>query len=213
MSTPMDARVVTISASFGAGGTVVGPQVADRLGLPFLERILSPALVPGSSRGDAADERPERLISRIVDALAGMPLVLGASTPELAEELNEEEQVRGDVEAGIRALAQTTGGVVLGRAGMVVLRGWRQAFHVRLDGPPDRRVRQAMRISGIDETEARRRCHETDRARRTYVKQFYDDDLDDLALYHLVIDSTAIPLDACTETILVAAHAFWSDAT
>jgi cytidylate kinase len=81
---------------------------------------------------------------------------------------------------------------------------------VRLDGPTDRRVRQAMRISGIDETEARRRCHETDRARRVYVKRFYDRDVDDVALYHLVIDSTVVNLDACSDTILVAAHAFWS---
>jgi cytidylate kinase len=213
MSAPVDTRVVTISASFGAGGTVVGPQVADRLGLPFLERILSPAMVRGASRGEASEERPERLISRIVDALAGMPFVLGASTPELTVALSPEEQVRGEVESSIRSLAETTGGVVLGRAGMVVLRGWRHAFHVRLDGPPDRRVRQAMRISGIDESEARRRCHETDRARRVYVKRFYDDDVDNLALYHLVIDSTAVTLDACTETILLAASAFWSDAT
>ncbi len=213
MSAPADPRVVTISASFGAGGTVVGPQVADRIGLPFLERILSPTLVAGSSRSGAADERPERLISRIVDALAGMPFVLGASTPELAGELSPEEQVRSDVEGSIRSLAETTGGVILGRAGMVVLRGRRHAFHVRLDGPPDRRVQQAMRISEIDEVEARRRCRDTDRARRVYVKRFYDDDLDNPALYHLMIDSTAVPLDACTDTIVVAAHAFWSDPT
>ncbi len=213
MSAPTAPRVVTISASYGAGGTIVGPQLADRLDLPFLERILSPAVVRGSSRGGPSDDRPERLINRIVDALAGMPLVLGARTPELAEELSPEEHVRGDVESSIESLADTTGGVVLGRAGMAVLRGRPQVFHVRLDGPPDRRVRQAMRISGIDESESRRRCHETDRARRVYVKRFYDVDLDDAALYHLVIDSTAVPLDACTDTILVATNAFWSTPT
>jgi cytidylate kinase len=208
LSATADKRVVTISASYGSGGTVVGPQVADRLGLPFLERILSPKVVAASSVTSV--ERPERLISRIVDALAGMPLVLGARTPELAEELSPEEQLRGEVEASIRSLAETTGGVVLGRGGMAVLRGAPRAFHVRLDGPPDRRVQQAMRISGIDETEARRRCRDTDQARRVYIQRFYDDDLDDRRLYHLVIDSTAVPLAGCTDTILVAADAFWS---
>ena len=31
---------VTIAASFGAGGRVVGPAVAERLGLPFVDRAI-----------------------------------------------------------------------------------------------------------------------------------------------------------------------------
>ena len=30
--------VVTLAAFYGAGGTVVGPRVAERLGVPFLDR-------------------------------------------------------------------------------------------------------------------------------------------------------------------------------
>ena len=30
--------VVTLAALYGAGGTVVGPRVAERLGVPFLDR-------------------------------------------------------------------------------------------------------------------------------------------------------------------------------
>ena len=32
--------VVTISASYGAGGAYVGPQLAERLGVPFVDRAI-----------------------------------------------------------------------------------------------------------------------------------------------------------------------------
>ena len=205
--------MVTISASYGAAGTVVGPRVAERLGLPYLERVMTPRVARGSRRGIesvADDERPERLFHRLAEALAGLPLVLGASPPQPVEGLSTEEQVRNDVETSIQTLARTTGGVVLGRGGMVVLRERPGVFHVRLHGPKETRVRQAMRIEGIDEAEASRRLEETDRARALYLRRFYHCDAEDLGLYHLVIDSTTVPLDTCAELIVTGALAAWA---
>jgi len=34
-----DMRLITVSASYGAGGSVVAPALAGRLGLPFLQRV------------------------------------------------------------------------------------------------------------------------------------------------------------------------------
>ena len=41
--TPADpgVRLITVSASYGAGGSVVAPALADRLGLPFLQRVIT----------------------------------------------------------------------------------------------------------------------------------------------------------------------------
>src|SRR5258708_120556 len=36
--------IVTIAATYGAGGSVVAPAVAERLSLPFVERAIPPAL-------------------------------------------------------------------------------------------------------------------------------------------------------------------------
>ena len=32
-------RLITVSAAYGAGGSVVAPALAGRLGLPFLQRV------------------------------------------------------------------------------------------------------------------------------------------------------------------------------
>ena len=211
-------RVLTISAGYGAGASVIGPRVAERLGLPYLERVLSPALVRasvaagGEPTGTHA-ERSARLLDRIVDSLASMPLNLGAGAPQPVEEVGVEEHVRTEMEAAIEALAKPPGGVVRGRGAMVVLRSCPSAFHVRLGGPRPARIHQAMRLTQIDEREATRRCDETDRARVLYLRRFYDTDADDAALYHLMLDSTALPLEACADLLIEAATAFWGTPT
>jgi len=97
--------------------------------------------------------------------------------------------------------------VILGRAGAVVLRDHPDALHVRLTGPRDARIEQGMLLEGVDRATAERHVEETDRAREAYVRHFYRVDARDPALYHLVIDSTALPLSACADLIVEAAEA------
>ena len=97
------------------------------------------------------------------------------------------------------------GEVVLGRGGALVLRDRPGALHVRLDGPQEGRIEQAMRLGGLERADADRMRRESDRAREAYVRHFYSADARDPALYHLVIDSTAISLETVVELIVTAA--------
>jgi cytidylate kinase len=68
-------------------------------------------------------------------------------------------------------------------------------------------VRQTATLSGIGEREARRTVDDNDRARHAYVRHFYRVDPADPRLYHLVIDSTTIPVTTCVDLIVIAAEA------
>jgi hypothetical protein len=199
--------VVTLSASYGAGGSRLGPLLAERLGVPFLDRVIPTAVaqrlaVPlgdALAHDDAVRSVLERLLLRFAPAAQTFA---GTAPPELVDErsfLRCTEEVIRERSAG--------GGVILGRAGAVVLRDDPQALHVRLDGPPERRLAQAMALAGIDPATAERQLRETDRAREAYVRQFYGVDARDATLYHLVIDSTVLPLDLCVDLIALAARA------
>jgi cytidylate kinase len=211
----MSKPVVTISSTYGAGGTVVGPAVARRLDLPYLDRILSSdlarrAAVAGCDEEQLSeDERSEGLMRRVLDSLASVPALFGSVITPLEEGVLTEERVWEQVEASIVQMADETGGVVVGRGATCVLRKHGGAFHVRLDGPRRRRIAQAMQIEGIGEAEARRRQATIDRTRELYLKRFYDADPTDPRLYHLVLDSTAIPLDVCADLVVQAARALW----
>lgn len=198
-------RLVTVSASYGAGGSVVAPALAQRLGVPFLQRATNSAGGVGAAgpcaeplTTDEASLTPARwLLACLSSAMPAGP----TQSPLPAQ--HTDESLRNHCEADIRRLGETGQGVILGRGAAVVL-GRDLGFHVRLDGPPEARVAQGAEIEGVSQDEARRHRDAADRARDTYVRRLYRADPADPRLYHLVIDSTALPLDAVTELILRA---------
>jgi len=208
---------VTIAATYGAGGSVIAPKVAERLGLPLIDRAIPVALAHDLAvslrQALAADEHRlpgpvGRVLLRAID-LSG----LYVGVPVHHSQLGADERV-ATTEAALRHCADRGGAVVLGRAGVFVLRDRADTLHVRLDGSEAARLRQAMSHEGLDEATARVQLRETDRARSAYVSHFYPGQRwEDPANYHLVVDSTAISLDACVQVIVSAAHDLFGRAT
>ena len=61
-----------------------------------------------------------------------------------------------------------------------------------------------MAIQGIDRQTAERRLERTDRFRHAYVA-LYGIDVREPGAFHLVLDSTSIPLEDCVKLIAAAA--------
>ena len=202
-------RLVTVSASYGAGGAVVAPELARRLGVPFLHRATTStgrfaSHAPCTERlaPDESDEVPaHRLLASLTQA---MPVGPTQSPPASR---HHEDSLRRDCEADIHRMAADGAGVILGRGAAVVL-GKHRGFHVRLDGPPDLRAAQGAAIEQLSEDEARHHMAAADRARTAYVRRLYHADPTDPEYYHLVIDSTAVPLGTVIDIILQALTAF-----
>jgi cytidylate kinase len=200
--------LVTLSAPYGAGGSHVGPEVARRLGVPFVDRAVPTGVaerlaVPLAEAIDR-DESIGSTLVRMTVWLGQVGQAFGAPGSPVAQ--IEDEDFRDATEAVLREHARGGGAVVLGRAGAIVLRDEPGALHVRLEGPPEARIRQAMAIEGIDRETAERHLAETDKARAAYVSHFYRCDARDPAHYHLVLDSTALSLETCAELIVAAAR-------
>ena len=201
--------MVTLSATYGSGGSAIAPDLAERLGLPFADRLI-PARgstdAPGAEERLTAEERDQVRGRRLLDRLILLAPGLNLPTPD-ASDLRE--SLRDRVAASIRDLVEHGGAVLLGRAGAVVLGDHPGVFHVRLDGPEQRRIERASRGEAIDVATARDRLHETDNARARYVQRLYGRDLDDPSLYHLVLDATVLSVEDAVEVLAVAAEAFW----
>jgi cytidylate kinase len=202
-------RLVTVSAAYGAGGSVIAPALAQRLAVPFLQRATA-----GSGEATSRDPCAERLVPdeadltpvhRLLASLTqAMPTGPTQSPPSAR---HQDEDLRRYYEEDIRRLAADGVGVILGRGAAIVL-GKERGFHVRLYGPPERCLAQGAAIEGIGHEQARRHMAAADRARTAYVRRLYRADPADPRHYHLVIDSTAMPLTAVTEIILRALSSF-----
>jgi cytidylate kinase len=214
--TPSEPKpVVTLAALYGAGGSVIGRRVAERLGVPFLDREIPEAVADRTGLSTdavaAVDEAPRSSRGQLLARL-GRASTISAGAAGAAEHLDlQERRLRRHVEEFLYQ-ATISGGVALGRGGMVVLRDVGHALHVQLQGPRDARVRQGMTIEAIDRETAERRQERDDEARVDYVRRAYGVDGHDARLYHLVLDSTALSLDACVELIVVASRARVRDA-
>jgi len=197
--------LVTISASYGAGGSRVAPDLARRLGVPFLGRPPEPGAVL-DDEAEAGEEGLGAGAGRLLSRIASIAVSWGTPSGLTAEELLPDQARREELEAELRAFADGGAGVVLGRGAAVVLHDDPRALHVLLDGPVDARIEQAMVIERIDRPTAERRLTRVDRFRRAYLEGLYGLDVREPGAFDLVLDSTSVPLDACVEIIAVAAE-------
>jgi len=201
--------VITIAALYGAAGSTIGARVAERLGVPWLDRAIPEAVAKRTGLTEDAvadvDEEPRTLTERLVTSL-GRTSTMSGGTGGSSERLDiQERRLRAFIEQAL-AEARVSGGVVLGRGGMVVLSGVPWALHVFLGGPREARVQQRMALDGIDQRTAEERQRTTDRARIGYVRSAYGVDGLDPDLYHLMLDSTAIDFDTCVQLIVQASR-------
>jgi cytidylate kinase len=201
---------VTIAATYGAGGSVVGREVARRLGLHFIDRAIPAALAERlpAAAGEGAELPPDErerggVVGQFLAQAALTGSIFGYAMP--GDPDPEGEVARGEVI--LRQTADGDGAVILGRGGVFVLAGRADVLHVRLDGAVEARVAQAVRLEGIDAAAAAVRLRTVDRARAEYLRTFYPGKRwDDPAHYHLMADSTSLSLDACTNLVVAAAH-------
>jgi cytidylate kinase len=206
---------VTISASYGAGGSVIAPAVAEQLNLPLLDRAISSlvaAQLHVSVQEAEGGEMRRSLVDKFLAVLA--PLAggaLGAGTdaapPHAIPPPDDADFFREQAEA-IMNEALSGGAVILGRGGGAAFCHRPDVLRVRLFGPVPACIAQAARVENIDPSVARQRLPEVDNARAQYVRRLYCVSIDDPALYNLQIDSTVLPLDACADLIASAYSAF-----
>ncbi len=201
--------IIALSAAYGAAGSRIGPALAERLGVPFIDRGIALAVAErlDISVDDAlAHEEPsgksllERVLSGFLGADPGAPALLPADavTPEDFHRASQQ---------ALLSQAATGRGVILGRGAAAALRNDPRVLRVRLTGPVERRIEHAMRVRGLDRDTAERTLRALDRTHADYLRQFYDVDILDPGLYHLVVDATSFGADVCVELIATAADA------
>lgn len=202
--------VVTVAALYGAGGSVIGPRVAERLGVPLLDREIPEDVARRTGLSEEAigdvDEKARSRVERFAETLARASNITGDATGSDERPDLQEHRLRDYIEDSMARLS-ASGGVAIGRGGQVVLADVPGALHVYLGGPRDARIEQRMALGGVDRETAERHQEAEDGARIRYVRDAYGVDGRDPSLYHLVIDSTALDLDTCVDLIVAASQA------
>jgi cytidylate kinase len=89
-----------------------------------------------------------------------------------------------------------------GLAGQMLLRGLPAVLRMRLIAPLEVRITALMETDGMDRSAAEKYIRDVDDARARWVKMMYDQDINNPALYDLVISTEVMPLP--TACLLIA---------
>lgn len=188
--------VVTIFEAYGSGASVVGPRVAEALGVPWIPQRYSSEDIE-----DAADRpaREDGFLSRVLATLGRSAATADAGVIAATMDML-------DVEDAIRAMKARVadGGVVLGRNGTVILADEPNVLHVKLDGPVEQRIARAAAEAGIDLARARARQAREDAARAEMSRRLFNWDPRHNDRFDLVVNTSHLSPDMVVDLILAA---------
>lgn len=190
---------ITISRMTGAGGHVIASELAEYMqthvpgGEPWtvfdqnlVEKVLEDHNLT-KRLADAMSEEHKSMFADLVESLIGKH----PSTWTLVEHTN----------ATILRLAAMGNVIIVGRGGVVITSKLPNVFHVRLVGSLEKRIEYGMRVYGVDRNAAIDFIRKRDEGRRRYLKDYFDADVNNPLLYHLVINTDLIPYDGTVQLI------------
>jgi len=193
-------RAVTLSRQAGAGGHAVGEKLAELL-----------------RAGDPSDTRPwmvfdRNLVEKVLEDhhLPGyiasfMPEDRGTQIEQILDELFQQRPpalalVHKTAETILR-LTELGHAIIIGRGANIVTSKFEDVLHVRLVASLECRVDSIQKSRKCSRKEALEFVHAEDRGRGRYIREYFDKDIEDPLLYHLVLNTGMLGLDATSEII------------
>ena len=193
-------RAVTLSRQTGSGGNSVAERLLDHLKrrntkVPspwavfdrnLVEKVLEDHQLPGRLAKFFPEDRLSEM-QDIMDEVFG----LRPGAWKMVEQMSET----------MLHLAALGNVVLIGRAGNLVTRKLPDVLHVRLVGSLETRARRLSEDRGMTRKSALDLIGKEDTGRRRYVKKYFNADIDDPLLYHLVINTDLVSIEGAAETL------------
>lgn len=215
--------VITISRQTGSGGDEIAALVCQQLGYRYFDKAMLAQAASEETQSEVdflnfTEEdfvKGSRLMNRLLEALgpagdhaaAQMRTWAEDSSGQRAVKLVQLDQHRAIelVQNAIRYVATQGNVVILGRGAQVILKDQPGGLHVRIEAPWEDRVQRVklrydLRGEGARAT-AQSFIARHDDASADYLRRFYDANIKDALLYHLVLNTGKLSLEAVAAVI------------
>lgn len=196
--------VITISHRYGCGAASLARVAAERLGFEFVDEQL-PVVVASRLRTtteavEAAEDMDLTMSERM---LRGLEL----GTPEVRAEPGPsfDEQCLREVQEAVREYAAHDNVVIIGRGAHAILGRGPNILRVFMTAPREWRIQRVMHAGAYNEKRAAEELDRVDRARREYLRAYYDIEWGDPDTYDLVLDTSTFDSEVAVQIIVDAA--------
>lgn len=182
--------IVTISHEMGAGGSEIGPMLAERLRYRYVDQDM----ISQAAQKYGVDE------AKLTP--------LDETKPSLFEWFEADtRQFITILQSALLDVAEGDNVVIMGRGGQVLLRGVPHVLRVRVMAPFDMRVKRIIKDFGqrgetVDARSTAKMVRENDHQKFGRMRYLYDVDWADPALYDLVINTEKLSVEAGVELVV-----------
>jgi cytidylate kinase len=225
--------VITITGLIGTGSPEVGADVARKLGIDFVDRlILAEAAKKLGTTVAAVAERTERAPS-LGDRFAGFvravlersALAGGGADPYFGGGLDallvreyKDFPVEGAIPAdgtvdddlirvtaaAIREIAESGNVIIAGRGANMILANEPGILHVGLTSRKTQRIERIMERVSLDRAEAEKYTTENDKARNAYFQRYFKVQPEDLRHYHMILNTDWMDVGQVADMVTAA---------
>ena len=186
-------RIITISREFGSGGRTVGRKVAEKLGIPcydaeLIHKIAQESGFVESYIKDAGEYAPSGFLSSTFANRAFGP--------------TNEDYLWSIQQRIITELAEKGPCVIVGRCADYILQDKADCLKVFIHADMKYRAERIVKEYGKREESPEQRLKDKDKRRAAYHRFYTDMKWGHAQNYHLCLDSGALGIDKCVDTIV-----------
>jgi len=193
--------VVTISRQFGAGGRTLAETLCERFGFHLVdESAIDEMARKAKLSGDwlaAVEKEASSTILGLISSIVSKGLLY--KTPTVPGEGFERQKYITFLKSVMTPLADAGGYVLLGRGAPLVLKNHPKAMHLLLVGEYEDRVRFMITHHGLSRDEAEKIIKAKRKERAAVASVVFGENIDDHTLYHLVLNTSRLPLEWAIE--------------
>lgn len=201
--------VITINRELGSGGRTIGKKLAERLGVPFYDKVLIQGL---QEKYKLTTEEIERLKGqkhnwwadfkrslKIMPSFAAPQLV--SSHSAMPDFLITDDIFKSETEI-LKGIAEDESCVIAGRSGFYVLRDHPNHLSILIQASLEHRISRLVEKRGISQEEALKIIKKVDKARENYVKKYTGTSRYDTRNYDIVLNVDKHTEDEIVDLIL-----------
>ena len=216
--------IITISRQHGSDGDEIAARVCEMLGYRYFDKNLMAQVASemGLTQEEVVDFSEEsykpggfldRLLGRRrrrVVAQVGTWTEDTSGARRVEQEQLDEEWAAAVVKGAILATYRHDNFVIVGRGAQAILQDTPGVLHVRVEAPLDTRLSRVLYrestglVPEIERGIATAKVTERDQASAAYLRRFHDIDGADPMLYHLVINTGKLGVEAAAQLIVNA---------
>ena len=215
--------VLTVSREYGSRGEEITQKVASELGYSYFDKdiLAGVARIANTTEDEIRqyDEKDEHGLHTFLKKLfVARPLVVAEFPyyypPTIPLDLSIEpveneprldpESVTAFFHQVVEELWRRDNVVIVGRGSQKILASRPRTLHVRFVATIQDRCKQIMAADSLTHVEAAKKILAIDKGRANYLKQHRDADWTDATLYHLVINTSLIPVNQAVKIITQA---------